>query len=417
VSRSSSRPTATFSRPIVCADPVKTALDIVVDIPLAELEEDPYPFYVWMREECPVAYVPETGRVWIATWDLCQEAGVNDAVFGPSSQASEDAYGAGNLMTLTGPEHRVIRNAAYAPVRPRAVKEYYESGIRATAQRYLRDVRGRGAADATLEIFEPIAQRVVGDVLGFDEVDDETLGRWFHALGELYVDYGRDPGVAENGRAVKAEIRAYLEHRLPRLLVEPDNTALSRLMHDGMPDGHVRSAGEILPTVNVLIVGGFQEPAHLVASTLYGLLTNPEQLQQALSDPAAWSRPAIEEGLRWLPPFGMTEKRTTQDVPVGGVLIPAGTEIALVIGSANRDPERFDRPDEFDIDRGDQGNMAFGFGSHFCIGHQLTRAFGEVVLAETLETLPNLRLDPERAPAVRGWTIRAPKPLPVCWDA
>jgi len=357
---------------------VRTALDIVVDIPLAELEQDPYPCYVRMREECPVAYVPETGRVWITTWDLCQEAGVNDAVVGPSSQASADAYGAGNLTTLTGEAHRVLRNAAYAPVRPRAIKAYYGSGIRATTRRYLGDIRGRG---------------------------------------ELYVDYGRDQGVADRGRAAKAEIRAYLEARLPRLLAEPDDTALSRLMHDGMPDGQVRSAAEILPTVNVLIVGGVAEPAHLIASTLYGLLANPGELQQAWSEPVTWSRPAIEEGLRWLPPFGMTEKRTTQDVTVGGVLIPAGTEIALVIGSANRDPERFGRPDEFDIDRGDQGNLAFGFGSHFCIGHQLTRALGEVVLAETLQALPGLRLDPGRAPVVSGWTIRAPKPLPVLWDA
>jgi cytochrome P450 len=403
--------------PVTYADSVKTALDIVVDIPLAELEKDPYPFYVWMREECPVAYVPETGRVWITTWALCKEAGVNDAAFGPSSAASEDVYGGGNVMTLTGEEHRVLRSAANAPVRPRRVQNYYETGIRATAKRYLAQVRAQGEADATLEIFEPIAQRVVGDVLGFADVDEETLGRWFHALGGLFVDYGREPEVAERGLQVKAEVREFLERNVPQLLESPDHTALSHLLRDGMPEGQFRTIDEIVPTVHVLIVGGFQEPAHLVASTLYGLLTNPGQTRQVLAEPITWVRPAIEESLRWLSPFGMTEKRTTQDVIVGGVLIPAGTEVALVIGSANRDPKHFERPDEFDIDRSDQDNVSFGFGRHFCIGHHLSRALDEVVLAETLEALPNLRLDPDRPAVVQGWTMRAPKALPVNWDA
>jgi cytochrome P450 len=398
------------------SDPVETALDIVVDIPLVELERDPYPFYQWMRKECPVVYVPESGRVWLLTWDLCKEAGVNDAVFGPTKDAHERVYGRPNVMSLTGDEHRKLRNAANAPVRPKQVKSYCEDGIRATSRQYLDAMRPAGTMDATLDLFEPIAQRVVGNVLGFHDLDDTTLGRWFHVLGEYLVDYGRDAGVAERSRGVKAEIRGYMEQRLPALSADPDHSALSHLLHDGMPEGQVRSLDEVLPTVGVLIVGGFQEPAHLVASTLYGLLTNPEQARQVCDDPTRWASSAIEEGLRWLPPFGYTEKLTTADIMLGGVRIPAGTEIAMVIGSANRDPGHFERPDEFDINRSDQDNVSFGFGSHFCIGHNLARALGEVVLEETFRTLPHLRLDPERPASVSGWQTRAPKSLPVRWD-
>lgn len=396
--------------------PVRTALDIVVDVPLAELEQDPYPFYEWMRRECPVVHVPESGRVWLLTWDLCRKAGVDDAVFGPTKDEHERVYGRPNVMSLTGEEHRTLRNAASAPVRLRQVKSYYEGGIRATTRRYLEAVHPKGAADATLEIFEPIAQRVVGDVLGFGDVDDATLGRWFHVLADYLVDYGRDEGVAERTREVKAEIRGYVEQRLDELSASPDHTALSHLLHDGMPEGQVRSVDDVLPTVGVLIVGGFQEPAHLIASTAYALLRDPDQLRQVLDDPGRWSRPAVEEGLRWLPPFGYTEKLTTGDVTLDGVLIPAGTEIALVIGSANRDPQRFERPDEFDLNRSDPGSLSFGFGSHFCIGHHLSRALGEVVLAESLRTLPGLRLDPDLPTTVSGWQTRAPKSMPVRWD-
>jgi cytochrome P450 len=408
--------TSTSRRAIERSEPVETALDVVVDIPLAALEDDPYPFYRWMREECPVVHVPETGRVWILTWDLCREAGVNDAVFGPTQEAHELVYGEGNVMSLTGEPHRLIRDAVRAPVQPQQVAGYYESGIRAATRHYLDTIRPKGEADATLEIFEPICQRVVGDALGFVDLDDATLSRWFHVLADYLVDYGRDAEVAERASGVRGEIRDYVETRMPQLAAEPDHSALSHLLHDGMPAGDLRPLDEILPTLGVTIVGGFQEPAHLVASTLFGLLSHPEQAQLVVEDSKRWARPAVEEGLRWLSPFGMTEKLTTEEVTIGGVLIPAGTEIALVIGSANRDPARFERPDEFDITRPDQANLSFGFGSHFCIGHNVARAIGEVVLTETFATLPNLRLDPQRPPTVHGWLTRAPKPMPVQWD-
>lgn len=398
------------------ADPVKSAFDIVADLPLKALEDDPYQFYGWMRAEAPIVYVPETGRVLVTTWDLCKEAGANDTVFGPTKEAHETVYGCPNVMSMTGDGHRALRNAARVPVQPKAVKGYYENGIRKTVVHYIDSIQRRGAADATLEIFEPISQRVIGDVLGFTDVDDDTLSRWFHVYADYLVDYGRDHRVAERVKDVKAEVWDYLEARIPHLIEHPGRSGLDHLLRHGMPPGELRSIADIAPTVGVLIVGGFQEPAHLISNTLLGVFGRPDQAQRVASDPATWTRPAVEEGLRWLPPFGFTEKLTTEDVTLGGVPIPAQTEIALVIGSANRDPKRFVDPELFDIDRADQGNLSFGFGAHFCIGHIVTRAIGEVVLEEMFRKLPNLRLDPDRAPVVHGWLTRAAKSLPIVWD-
>ena len=394
---------------------VETVFDLVVDIPYEELERDPYQFYARLRDECPVAYVPSTGRVWISTWDLCKEAGLNDGVFGPTQEIHEYVYGCPNIMSLSGEEHRVIRDATKAPVMPQQVRGYRE-GMLDTARQYMQRVRHQGHADASREIFEPITQRVVGDVLGFTDVDDATLSRWLDALAAHLADFGRTSAVTDLANQVKAETREYLEARLPELGSGPNTTMLTHLRRDGMPEGELRPLDEIIPTVWVAIVGGFQEPAHLVSSTLHGLLTNPDQLGLVRADPGKWMRLAIEEGLRWNPPFGMMEKRTTEDVTLGGVRIPAGTEIAMVIGSANRDPARFSRPDEFDITRTDRGNVSFGFASHFCIGHHMARSLAEVVLTEALDTFPNLRLDPDRPTEMFGWVARGPKQMPVLWD-
>jgi cytochrome P450 len=189
------------------------------------------------------------------------------------------------------------------------------------------------------------------------------------------------------------------------------------MLHDGMPAGRTRSVDQLIGSMGVLIVGGFQEPAHGVANTLLGLLGRPEQAARVAADPAAWSGAAIDEGLRWLSPFGMTEKVLTRDATLGGLEFPAGTEVGLMIGSANRDPARYGDPDVFDLDRPRLAHVAFGYGTHFCIGHSVARVLGQVILEEMFARLPNLRLDPERSPVVHGWANRGATTLPLRWDA
>ncbi len=189
------------------------------------------------------------------------------------------------------------------------------------------------------------------------------------------------------------------------------------MLHDGMPEGQTRSVEDLIGSFGVLIVGGFQEPAHGIANTLVGLLGRPEQAARFAADPAAWSTRAMDEGLRWLAPFGMTEKVLRTDATLSGLLFPAGTEVGLMIGSANRDPARFDDPDVFDLDRPPRTHVSFGYGTHFCIGHSFARVLGQVVLEEMFTMLPGLRLDPDRPPVLHGWAFRGAKTLPLVWDA
>ena len=395
----------------------RLATDVILDIGLDTLEDDPYPTYVWMRRELPIAFVPDVGRVLVTRWALCDEAGSNDAVFGPTEHPFAEVYGMPNVMSLTGLEHRTLRNALNPPFRPHAVNAYREELLRATAVRYIDAIAPRGGADVSTELLEPISARAIGDVLGFADVDDETIDRWFRGYAAYLVDFGRDADVAARGRAVKEEVRVYLEQRLPELNEEPGRDALSHMLRDGMPEGAIRSVEDLIGTVGLMIVGGIQEPAHAAANALYGLFGRPEQAARVAADPSGWSAKVIEEGLRWLPPFGMTEKTTTTETTLGGLVFPAGTEVSMVIGSANRDPDRFPDPDVFDIDRDTQGQMAFGYGMHFCIGHYVARVLAQVMVEEMFARLPGLRPDPDRPPYVHGWANRAAYRLPLVWEA
>jgi cytochrome P450 len=384
----------------------RIATDIVVDAPMCELEADPYPRYARMRRETPICWVPETGRLWITTWDLCDEAGNNHAVFGPTQEVHHRVYGAPNVMALSGQEHLDHRAPLHARFRPGAVREYVDPILRATAARYIDAVRERGAADLSTDILEPLSVRAIGDVMGFHDVEDATLTRWFHTLGALLVDLARTPQIVATAGETKAQITRYLEARSPG-----DGSTIDHMLAAARP------VEALLPDLGVMIVGGLQEPAHGTANTMLGLLGDPAQAHAVADDPHRWSGRAVHEGLRWIAPFNMTEKLTTEDVLLGGVLIPAGTEIALVIGSANRDESRFARPDEFDMTRERQTQVAFGYGPHLCIGHYVARQLAQVSVEELLRRLPGLRLDPDREPWVHGWQVRAAKRLPVVWDA
>jgi cytochrome P450 len=391
------------------------ATDVVLDVPLAELEVDPYPLYRWMRRDLPIAWVPEVGRVLVTTWALCQEAG-DDEVFGPTEQPFLSVYGE-NVMSMSGDPHKRLRNAMNPPFRPSGVKRYEEDILRATTARLVDAIAPQGRAEVAEDLLEPISVRAIGDVLGFTDVEDATLGRWFRGYAAYLVDFGRDPAVAAHGREVKEEVGAYLERRLPELAGAPDGSALAHMLADGMPQGAARTVEDLIGSVGVLIVGGIQEPAHGVANTLLGLLGRPEQAARVAADPGTWAQRAVDEGLRWLPPFGMTEKKTTTDTTLGGLAFPAGTEVSLVMGSANRDPARWDDPETYDLDRPPQPHMTFGYGVHFCIGHYVARVLGRIMLEEMSRALPGLRLDPDHEPDVHGWANRAAYRLPLVWDA
>lgn len=394
------------------------ATESIVDARLAEIETDPYPLYAWMRREQPIAWVPETERLWVTTWDLCSEAGAADDVFGPTRDVHELVYGLPNVMAMTGEEHRAARAPLDARFRPRAVNEYVETLLRPTAARYIEAIRERGSAELSGEVLELISSRAVGDVLGLDDVSDETLLHWFHGLGAYLVDLGRgDPSIAEHAAVIKAALRDYLTQRRRELEREPDGSTIDHMLHHGMPEGQSRPIDEIIGTVGTMIVGGFQEPAHAAANTVLGLLGRPEHAAVVAADPRGSSPAAVQESLRWIPPFSMTEKLTTADVVLGGYLIPAGTEVALVVGSANRDETHFDDPDTFDLGRSRANSMAFGFGKHFCVGHYVARQVAQVSVEELFSRLPGLRPDPDREPVVHGWAVRGAKTLPVVWDA
>lgn len=405
---------------------VRGIADVIPGVTLAELEDDPNPVYRRLRDEYPVAYVPDSRLVILTTWELCEQAGRDMAHLAAAQQPFSTSYGVPNILSMDGPEHSQLRDAISPPFRPRAVKARHEDLFRAVARKRIGAVRDRRHGDLATDVLEPISLDVIGALLGLDDIDQSTQKRWFNTFGAYLVDTGRDPEVAARGEALKVELRDYLERRVEAMRVEAmrveamseqtEDNALWHLFHSGLEPGQRRTIDEVIATVAVLIVGGFQEPGHAIAAALLGVLPNPDYRARLAADPEVWAQKAFEEGLRWLPPFSVVERDVVEDVVYGDVLIPAGMSVGIAMGAANRDPRRWDHPDDFDLDRPRQYHMTFGYGAHFCVGHTVARGLGQVVLEEMFRQLPNLRLDPDNPPVVHGWKARGPVSLPAVWD-
>ena len=152
-------------------------------------------------------------------------------------------------------------------------------------------------------------------------------------------------------------------------------------------------------------------------SLLVGLLENPEQLAAVRADRRLIPQ-TIDEGLRWEAPLPTLLRQTLSDVVLDGVLIPAGSKVDVITGTANRDASRYAGPDRFDIFRSPVRHFAFAYGPHLCIGQHLVRIEMERAINTLLDCLPNLRLDAGKPPPrVVGLHARTAKHIHVLFDA
>lgn len=394
------------------------------EITIEELETDPYPFYERLRKEAPVAFVPALGMYIVSTKELCADI-AKDAENWPAviSAAGGRTFGPGALLNTNGDEHRKLRDMVEPHLQPSAVDKYIDNLVRPFARQRLAEIENDGNADIVAAYCEPVSVRALGDLLGLDDVSTDKLREWFHKLSVSFTNAAVDengefanPDGFIPGDEAKAEIIAHVDPKIDKWIKNPDHTAISHWLHDGMPEGETRSRDVIYPNLYVFLLGAMQEPGHAMATTLAGLFTKPEQLERVVDDPALIPR-AVSEGMRWVAPiWSAVVKRAAHEVEVGGVTLPEGSIVMLSYGSANQDENAYNAPTEFDIDRALLPNMTFGGGKHACAGTYFANSVIRIGLEELLEAIPNLERDEAHEVDFWGWGFRGPKQLFVKWE-
>jgi cytochrome P450 len=369
-----------------------------------------------MRREAPVCFGPAVGLWFVTRWEDVEFAATHPELINSRVSPSPlvRAMGGESILLVDGEPQRKLRAMLDPSLRPRVVESSTPALIEPLADQLLDGIAACGEAELMADYFEPVSVLGLGRVLGLGHVTGDTLRRWFHGLAQGAINFEDDPARWEVSDATGAEIDRELAPVLERLWAEPDESTISTMLQHAEGTFEERVAA-ILPTLKVILLGGMQEPGHAAGSTLLGLLESGQAAAVA-ADPAGRVRDAVEEGLRWLSPIGTQTRRCVVDVELGGIRLPAGANLGLLVSSANRDEEVWGpTADSFDLFRPRRNHAAFGFGPHFCSGHHFSRVQMRIALQRLFERLPGMRLDLDRPPVCRGWEFRAPQHLHVAW--
>ena len=386
-------------------------------ISLAELSANPYPHYRRLREQ-GVVWVEAVNRWLVTRWEDLDHVERDGESFTARERDSLQTRVMGRTMLRTdGAEHRRLRSAVQVALTPRVVEGHWLALFKRFAGEILDGIAEQGSADLITEFANPMAARSLGAVLGLTDASVEDLLFWSQALMDGTANYGDDPDVWARCEEALAGIDEASTRAIERVRAEPDQSMISAMVNAAARGAEPMSEEEVRANVKLSIGGGLNEPRDGIGIAVWGLLHSPEQLQLVLEDPAEWWPRATEEALRWISPLAMFPREVAKPVRLSDTELEPGARLGLLVASANRDERHWERPDEFDVTRPKERNVAFGVGHHFCLGVWMSRhQIGGAALPALFERLPGLALDLDRTAEMRGWVFRGHTHLPVVWS-
>ena len=210
------------------------------------------------------------------------------------------------------------------------------------------------------------------------------------------------------------ELRDYMQKLVAERRAQPRDDLLSGLAVGEDPAGHMDDANLVI-TMILLLIAGHETTVNLIANGTLTLLRNPDELARLRDNPDRVTR-VVEEVLRFEPPVQFIARFALADIEIGGVTIPSGSGIRLMLAAGNRDPARFPDPDRFEPDRPDNEHLGFSSGIHYCVGAPLARIEGHVALAALARRLVDPRLVEDPPPYRPNAVLRGPLHLPVDVD-
>jgi cytochrome P450 len=381
-------------------------------ITLAGLTADPYPIYRRLRQEAPVAWVPAANRYLVTRHaDIVELERRPDAFSAAETQSLMIRVMGQTLLRKDGAAHRRERAACEPALRPPAIKNRWAPEFSRIVHEIIDGFIDDGEADLFDRFAAPCAALSLGRLLGLYNTSAADLRTWSQALIDGTGNYGNDPEIWRRADAAAAAVDSAIDDIIPYLRAHPDESVISCMLHADDP----LSRAEIGGNVKVFIGGGLNEPRDAIAVGTYALLTNSRQRELVENDPALW-RAAFEETVRWVAPIGMYPRQVAKATTLGGIDLPAGARLGIVVGSGNRDETVFEDPDTFDLTRPRKSHLAFGAGHHFCLGVWASRVMvGELALPTLFKRLKNLRLTGEPV-RWNGWVFRGPINLPAAWS-
>ncbi len=372
--------------------------------------QDPYPVYRRLRDEYPVYHNEELGFFAISRYDDIVAALQDVETF-----SSSNALGIGApkevldqipmMMLLDPPRHgqlRALVNRAFTPRRVAGL----EPRIRALARSLVDDFIERGSCDLVEHFSGPLPATVIAELLGVPAED----GLMFKEKSTAIVTQDAKGG-GDLDFTPAIELMLYMTAAYDERRKQPRDDLMSALLEAEI-DGERLSQEELLGFAFLLLVAGNETTTNLISNAVGLLDQYPDQRRQLVDDPSLLPA-AIEEFLRFESPVQGLSRTPRKDTVIHGCTVPEDAQLLLLYASANRDERRIDDPERFDISRDPKPHLAFGFGTHFCLGASLARLEAKIALEELLARAPEFRVDFASSARLGGGVVRGWATLPV----
>ena len=314
------------------------------------------------------------------------------------------------ILQMDEPEHRLHRALVSPTFRSKVLERWEGDLVQRVVDELIADFVDDGSADLVQQLTFHFPVQVIAEILGLPRADFPRFQRWAIEITSVTANWDR-------GVAASEALRDYFADVVEERRARPADDLISDLLAVDV-DGRSLDDEEIFSFLRLLLPAGVETTYRASGNLLYGLLTNPDQLQ-AVRDDRSLLPQAFEETIRWEPPVTVILRRATADTRLAGVPVEEGADVGLLLGSANRDERKYEDPDRFDLFRASRQSLGFGFGVHVCLGMHLARMETRVAMNALLDRLVDIELAP--APGqdlhIKGMAFRSPIALPITFTA
>lgn len=372
--------------------------------------EDPYRVYDRLRRDSPVLAVNTMlGINYLVTrYDDVAFLLRNAEIFSSRGNARGIGLVMGRtLLEMDGVEHVRHRNLISPFFSPLAMRSTMPPVVEDVVNELIDDFEGEGSVDLVSRFTFIFPMRVIANIIGVP-IDDHAA---FHRMALDLISIADNPA---RGLEASQELVTFLTPLLAERRAAPQEDLLSKLLSAEV-EGHRLNDEEVLSFLRLLLPAGADTTYRLTGNVLWVLLHDADLMQRVAADRSLLEK-VIQEVLRWESPVQLVSRETTRETELGGTKIPADTIVSAILGSANRDPDKFPDPDVFDLDRNNEDHVGFGFGRHYCAGSHLARLETRTAVNAILDRLKNLRLDGDQPSRIVGVAFRSPDRLPVRFD-
>lgn len=366
----------------------------------SEFRRNPYATYSRLRQRDPVHW-NQVARAWLVFRYRDVDAILRDherfssnLQNDPLRRAQDDIVETTSILMLDPPDHTRLR-ALITHVFTRRTLEEYRPRIDTLCEQLLSEHGSSGAFDLVTALAQPLPIIVIAELLGVSAADRAQFRHWSRLLGQSLLPRQTLDLKRQSAHADK-QLAAYFREVIARRRQHPGNDLISALIALERADAPMTEA-EMLAILRLLLIAGHETTSSLISNSVHALLTHPEQWE-SLRARSSLAASAVRETLRFDAPVQVTRRIAVHQALVGTTAVQAGQRVFPMLGSANRDPDVFDRPDVFDIERTQSEALPFGRGIHHCIGTALAHMEGTLALTHLVRRFPTLRLanDPPR---------------------